>query len=51
MNPEVTVPLTIGPAAADFEEGQVLAADLITSLPVVANDAPGQVGDAAALAG
>jgi len=29
MNPEVTVPLPIGPAAADFEKGQLLAAGRI----------------------
>src|SRR5689334_5211207 len=37
MNPEVTVPLTIRSAAADFEEGQVLAAGFFTSLRVAAD--------------
>ena len=36
MNPEVTVPLTIGPATADFEEGKVLAVGF-TSLRVAAS--------------
>jgi len=30
MNPEVAIPLPVGSAAADFQEGQVLAAGLIS---------------------